>query len=326
LAVIGVGHLGKEHARILSQLPQADLVGVADVNPEQARAVAARCQTRAFSDHRPLVGGVDAAVIAVPTCHHYDVAGEFLRHGVSLLVEKPLAAAPAQAQELVELARKHRAVLQVGHVERYNPAFEALQRLSLRPRFVTCQRLGPYTGRSTDIGAVLDLMIHDLDLLLAWLGPVAGVQSVGVAVVGGREDVANAHLVFANGCTANLTASRVTPAPLRQMRVWCGEGQAVLDFAQRQLTLLRAAGPGQPCGERAPQVVETPQYVEDQLTRELREFVECVRTGARPRVTGDEGRDAVALAARILEGMTLHAEAAAPATLPLPRADKPLAA
>jgi predicted dehydrogenase len=306
VGVVGVGHLGKEHARILASLPDVELAGVADVNLTQARAVAARCDTRAFSDYRPLLGGVDAAVIAVPTVYHHAVAGEFLRQGVPLLVEKPLAVNREQADELVDLARRRGVLLQVGHIERFNPAFEELQRRPLRPRFVSCQRLSGFTGRSTDIGAVLDLMIHDLDLLLALVGAtVTEVRATGLTLLGGREDVAQAHLTFATGCTAHLTASRVNPAPFRRMQVWGHEGHACVDFARRQVTLAQpthAAAPEPPL-----QVVDLDRNQGDQLTRELQEFVHSLRTGAPPLVGGEEGRDAVALADRILACITATA-------------------
>ncbi len=221
LAVIGVGHLGKEHARILSGLPGVELVGVADVNAAQAETVAQRCGTRAFGDYRSLLPLVDAAVVVVPTFQHHAVAADFLRRGIPILVEKPLAADVTQAAELVELARRQAVVLQVGHIERFNPAFEELTRRPFRPRFVSCERIGPFTGRSTDIGAVLDLMIHDLDLLLALVQcPVREVEALGLSVLGGHEDVAQARLLFENGCVANLSVSRVSAAAVRRMQMW----------------------------------------------------------------------------------------------------------
>src|SRR6266478_8297267 len=167
VGVVGVGHLGKEHARILSSLENVELAGVVDVNAEQADAVALRCNTKAYSDYQSLIPCVDAAVIATPTMHHHAVAGSFLRRGIHLLVEKPLTPTLAEGEELVDLARRNGAVLQTGHIERFNPAFEDLHARPLRPRFIMGHRLGVYTGRSTDIGAVLDLMIHDIDLTLA---------------------------------------------------------------------------------------------------------------------------------------------------------------
>ena len=226
MAVIGVGHLGKEHARILAGLPEVELVGVADVNLEQAQAIAGRLACCAYASHRPLLHLADAAVLAVPTVHHYVLAAEFLRRGIPLLVEKPLASSLEQAEELVEIARRQRLVLQVGHIERFNPAFEALRRYHFQPKFVECERVGPFTGRSTDIGVVLDLMIHDLDLLLALIqSPVRSVEALGVAIFGGQEDIANARLQFANGCVANLTTSRASP--VSNAKCACGRRKAM---------------------------------------------------------------------------------------------------
>jgi predicted dehydrogenase len=326
LAVVGVGHLGKEHARILSGMADVDLVGVADVNPAQAEGVALRCGTRAFSDYRALLGEVDGAVVAVPTVSHHGVAAEFLRRGLGVFVEKPLAAELAEAEELVELARRHAAVLQVGHIERFNPAFEELRRRPLRPKFVGCERHGPFSGRSTDVGVVLDLMIHDLDLLLALVqSPVRDVEALGLSVLGGHEDVAQARVRFQNGCVANLSASRVSTAPRRRMQVWAAEGFASVDFANKHVTLVQpseelrrrglnprqldAAGLAQLKAElhgRHLQTRELECQGGDQLTRELQDFTHCMRTGARPRAGGAEGRDALALATRVLERLRAH--------------------
>lgn len=326
LAVIGVGHLGKEHARILAGLPDVELVGVADVNLEQAQVVARRCGTRAYGDYWPLLNLVDAATIVVPTTFHHAIATEFLRRGIPLLVEKPLTATLDQADALVALARRNGAILQVGHIERFNPAFEELLRHPLRPKFVECERLGPFSGRSTDIGAVLDLMIHDLDLLLAFVrSPVRSVEALGVTVFGRHEDVAHARLVFQNGCVANVSASRASATGSRRMRVWAPEGYAGLDFARRQLTLIQPseqlrlqgldvtqleAGGRTLAKDRMfshhLQVRQLDCNQGDQLTCELQHFLQCVRTGERPRVGGDEGRDAVALAARVLESLRAH--------------------
>jgi predicted dehydrogenase len=326
MAVIGVGHLGKEHARILAGLPEVELVGVADVNPDQAQTVARRCGTRGYSDFWPLLNLVDAATIAVPTTYHHAIACEFLRRGLPLLVEKPLAATLDEANALVELAQRHATLLQVGHIERFNPAFEELQRRPLQPKFVECERLGPFSGRSTDIGVVLDLMIHDLDLLLALVeAPVHSVQALGVTVFGQHEDLANARLVFANGCVANVTASRASPTPRRRMRLWAPEGYVSLDWAQRRLTLVQPSAPlrqhGLDVRRLSPSALATlkdelyGRHLEvlhldrnrgDQLTRELQHFIHCVRTGERPRVRGEEGRDALALATRVLESLRAH--------------------
>jgi predicted dehydrogenase len=326
VAVIGVGHLGKEHARILSTLPDAELVGVADVNFEQAQAVAARCRTQAYSDYWPLLNLVDAACLVVPTTYHHSVALEFLRRGIHLLIEKPLATDLRQAEELAAAAHRHQALLQVGHIERFNPAFEELEQHSLQPKFIECERLGPYTGRSTDIGVVLDLMIHDLDLLLALVrAPVRSVDAVGVRIFGQHEDVANARLTFANGCVANVSASRASAAPVRRMRVWAPEGYASLDFARRHLTFVQPSAQLRlhgldvrkldPAGMarlkeelfgRHLEVQHLDRKDGDQLTRELQQFLHCVRTGSRPRVGGDDACAAMALANQVLEAIARH--------------------
>jgi predicted dehydrogenase len=329
VAVVGVGHLGKEHARILASLPEVELVGVVDPNLAQAQSVANRCATRAHSDHRGLVGQVRAAIIAAPTLYHHAVARDFLAAGTHLLVEKPLACNLAQAQELVHLARDHNVLLQVGHIERFNPAFEELQKTPLRPRFIVCERCNGFTGRSTDVGVVLDLMIHDLDLVLALVqAPVARVEALGVAVLGGHEDLAQARVTFADGCVADLTASRVHPEGLRRMRVWGGEGYAGIDFARRHLTLMQPAEfLRQGCIDsrrldppllasirtelfgRYLQVHEmdlSQRYTADQLTRELEEFVRSVRTGQLPRADGQAGENALALASQVLDSIRRH--------------------
>jgi predicted dehydrogenase len=326
VAVVGVGHLGKEHARILATLPDVELVGVADPRPAQAEAVAQRCLTRAYPDHRPLLAVVDAAVVAAPTAWHHAVAADFLARGVPLLVEKPLAADLVQAEDLVALARRHGALLQVGHIERFNPVFEELQRRPLRPKYVRCERCSGFSGRSTDIGVVLDLMIHDLDLVLALVAaPVVRVEALGVAVLGGHEDMAQARLAFADGCVADLTASRVHPTPVRRMHLWGAEGFAGVDFARRHLTLMQPAehlrhrrldsrqlDPAtlttlkSDLFGRHLQVHELDLPAGDQLARELEHFVYCVRTGQRPCVDGAAARDALAVACRVLDSLGRH--------------------
>ncbi|MBY0527688.1 MAG: Gfo/Idh/MocA family oxidoreductase [Gemmataceae bacterium] len=327
LAVIGVGHLGKEHARILAGLPDVELVGVVDVNPEQAQGIARQYGTRAFGVHWPLLNLVDAAVVAVPTVYHHAIATDFISHGIPILVEKPFTSTLAQAEELLGLARQHSALVQVGHIERFNPAFEEIQRRPLQPKFIESQRVGPFTGRSTDIGVVLDLMIHDLDLLLTLVkSPVQRVEAIGATMLGGHEDVVHARISFANGCLANLTASRVSPRPMRRMRIWAPEGYISVDFARRHLTLvqptqrfrhqgldprlLAPTGRGRIKEELFDHYLQTCEMdcnSGDQLTRELEHFVQCVRTNTAPRVSGEDACSAIALATRILDSVRSHA-------------------
>lgn len=330
VAVVGVGHLGKEHARILAALAEADLVGVADPNAAQAEAVAQRCGTAAFPDHRALLGRARAAVIAAPTAFHHRVAVDFLSAGIPVLIEKPITSELSQADELVRLAERHDTLIQVGHIERFNPAFEEVLSRPFRPRYMSCERCGPFSGRSTDVGVVLDLMIHDIDLVLTLArSRVARVEAMGVSVLGGNEDIAQARVTFANGCVADLAASRVHPEPVRRMRAWGPEGYAGIDFASRQATFLqpgealrhgridsRRLDPATLAGLKAElftryiqaeQLDVSKRHAADQLTRELQEFVSCVRTGRSPRVDGAAGRDALALAGEIVAGIREHA-------------------
>jgi predicted dehydrogenase len=327
MAVIGVGHLGQHHARILAGMPDVELVGIADANAEQARAIAAKLGTTPFDHFAPLVDHVDAVSVVTPTIHHHEVAAAFLRKGVPVLVEKPVCRTVAEAEELMALAAKAGVPFQVGHIERFNPAFEELVKRPIRPKFIEAERHGPFTGRSVDIGAVLDLMIHDLDLLLSLVGsPVQHVSAVGAAVFGGHEDMVNARLEFANGCVAHVTASRITKIPKRRLRIWAPEGYAGIDFVTRKLTLVQQSEEVRQHGVRVDQLDAAAKarlkdevfgrYLQvlnldgdrkgDQLTAELKHFVDCVRTGTRPRVSGEDGRNALELAERVLVALRNH--------------------
>jgi predicted dehydrogenase len=327
MAVIGVGHLGQAHARILASLPDVDLVGVVDANAGQARLVAERHGTQPFMDPSELLGQVDAACVVVPTMLHHAVSKPFLERGIPLLIEKPITTTLEQADDLIATARRTGAVLQVGHIERFNPAFEELRARPIRPKFVECERHGPFTGRSTDIGAVLDLMIHDLDLLNALDGSeVVSVEAMGVAVFTRHEDMVNARLQFASGCIAHVTASRIAPLPKRRLRIWAPEGYAGVDFVHRKLSLvqpsdalrrngldMRSVDPARRAqlqsevfGRHLEMYHTACSAPADQLTRELQDFVRAVRTGGPPRVTGEDGRAALALATRVLASVHQH--------------------
>jgi predicted dehydrogenase len=302
------------------------LAGVADVNGAQAKTVAQRCGTIAFDDYRDLLERIDAAVIAVPTYLHHAVASDVLRRGVPALVEKPLAATAKHADELLALSKKHSAMLQVGHIERFNPAFEELCSRTLTPKYVFCERLGGYTGRSMDVGVVLDLMIHDIDLVLALVSsPVSRVEALGVAVLGTPEDMATVRITFANRCVVDLRASRLSPAPSRLMQVWGPEGFARIDFASKKLTLMqpsaalcRHRSEEQPFdnatvatlkGDLFGRHLQTMEFSGDgcdQLTAELKDFVRCVQIGERPRAGGEEGHAALVLAEQILDAISRH--------------------
>jgi predicted dehydrogenase len=326
-AVIGVGHLGQHHARILAGLPDVELVGVMDASAEQARLIAERLNTTPYESIEPLLTRVDAVSVVTPTIHHHTVASAFLKAGVPVLVEKPVCRTVAEADDLIALADSAGVPFQVGHIERFNPAFEELLRRPIRAKFIEAERHGPYTGRSIDIGAVLDLMIHDLDLLLSLVGsPVKSVAAVGAAVFGGHEDMVNARLEFANGCVAHVTASRITRLPKRRLRVWAPEGYAGIDFVTRKLILVQMSEEVRRNGLRVDALDQAARaklkddlfgrYLQvlnldgdrkgDQLTAELKHFLDCVRTGNQPRVTGRDGRNALELAERVLAALHAH--------------------
>lgn len=345
VGVVGVGHLGQHHARVLAAMPGVRLVGVADSSPERATAIAARCQTAALTDYRRLLAAVDAVVVAVPTALHRAVAGAFLERGIATLVEKPMAATLADAEHLVALADAAGAVVQVGHIERFNPVLRALDRLPMRPKYINAERLSTFTFRSTDIGVVLDLMIHDLDLILAMIAaPVRSVAAVGVSVFGAHEDVANARIEFQDGSVANITASRASETATRKLRIWGAEGYASLDLAARQARLIRPSESlrrgrlelegvdlTQPAAIKA-HVFGTMLRVDtvvcegpEPLALELEDFVAAARGGSRPRVGGEEGLRAMRLADQVLRSLEAHQwdGAAAPVPVPAPLPAEP---
>ena len=326
VGVVGVGHLGQHHARILASLPDVELVAVADSRPEQAQTVADRYGTRAVSDYHELLGRVDAVSIAVPTVLHREVAGTFLSRGIPALVEKPLASSLAEAELLVSLSHSTGALLQVGHIERFNPALSALHQMAIRPKYINAERLSTYTFRSTDIGVVLDLMIHDIDLVLSLTAsPVRSAAAVGVSLFGEHEDVANARIEFEDGTVANLTASRASYTAVRKMRIWGTEGYVSLDFAARQATLvqpseeflsgqlgLEGVDLSQPSAVkehlfgRVLRVDQVQTAGREPLALELEDFVQALRDGSRPRVNGDDALRAMRVADQVLKSLNAH--------------------
>jgi predicted dehydrogenase len=325
VAVIGVGSLGKEHARIYAALSAAgtvELAGVFDVHAEHAAAIAGRLGTRAFPTVEQAAAAADALSIVTPTITHFELARDLLKQGKHLLVEKPMTETGAQAAELVSLAQAHSAVLQVGHVERFNPVFKFLTKACRVPRFIEAHRLSPYPRRSTDIGVVLDLMIHDLDVVLAFVNsPVASVDSVGMAVLSTTEDIANARLRFANGCVANLTASRVSAEKMRKIRVFsAGEAPSYvsLDYKEQKGFLFRLAQTDEAPSSLLQKFLHAndsaivsefagkkilrepvPIQKDEPLKLELEHFVECVQARQRPLVSGESAKLALDLALEI---------------------------
>ena len=303
VAVIGVGHLGRHHARILAGMDGVELVGVADTNVQRAREIADAHGTSAIEDAAALVGAVDAVVVATPTESHAAVATPFLEAGAAVLVEKPLTRTVEQADALVALAAARGATLAVGHTERFNPAFAAARPRLTAPRFIEGHRLGTFPDRSLDIDVVFDLMIHDIDLVLATVGSrVAAIDAVGVPVLTPRFDIANVRLRFENGCIANLTASRISRDRTRKIRFFQPESYVAIDFAAQELEIWRLVRPpaGMPSIEGGAVAVERAEP----LARELEDFIAAVRDRRAPEVPGESGREALALAQQITEQMT----------------------
>jgi predicted dehydrogenase len=326
LAVVGAGHLGKFHARLLANAPDVELVGVVDPLPAQRENVAQECGTWPFADVREVVDRLDGAIVATPTKFHHQVCMDLLRRGIPVLVEKPMASTVSQCDDLVGVARRNRIALQVGHIERFNPAFVAAQSYLRDVKYIEATRAAGFTGRSMDIGVVLDLMIHDLDLVMALAGsPVRNVQALGMALVGRQEDVAQVRLEFENGCVANLQASRVSPTLNRRMQVWSATGFADIDFGNRTANVIR---PSEQILKRA---VDFEQLSSDEradfrdrLTTDLlpnfaievpaanamqdeqRDFIDAVRQGRPPVVSGEHGREVVAVAEQIVAGIAEH--------------------
>jgi predicted dehydrogenase len=301
IAVIGVGHLGQHHARLLASMDDVELVGIVDTKPGRAEQVAAACGTRAWPAAGDLLGRIDAVTIAVPTVSHLDVALPFLERGISALVEKPVAPTVADAERLISTAASAGAIFAAGHTERFNPAVVAALPLVSDPRFVEVHRLGTFPERSLDIDVIFDLMIHDLDLLLAAVdSEVVSIEAVGVNVLTPRTDIANARLRFASGCIANVTASRISRERVRKVRFFQHDSYVSIDYAAQEVEVYRLAPRGAvpPIEGGKLDVVN-----EEPLRRELVDFVDAVRHKREPGVTGQAGRDALELATRIAEKM-----------------------
>jgi len=301
-AVIGVGYLGRFHAQKYRQLPGSTLVGVVDASAETAQKVAAELQTTAFTDYRQLLGKVDAVSIAVPTPMHFQVAKEFLETGVHVLVEKPITTTVAEADELIAIAARKSCVLQVGHLERFNPAIVAAAGILKTPRFVESHRLAPFKQRGTDVSVVLDLMIHDIDLIQELVGaPIESIDAAGSAIFSGDLDIANARIRFTNGCVANTTASRVSLKQERKIRIFQSDAYLSIDLQQKILTVIRKKGDA-PVESPAQVAIEERTFDQgDALLDEIEAFLRAVREGTSPVVTGEHGRRALETATKIAE-------------------------
>ncbi len=304
VGVIGVGYLGRLHAQKMASFDDVVLVGVCDADLERGKAVAEEFGTSFRTDTRKLLKEVDAVSIAVPTIAHFRVAMEAIRAGVHVLLEKPIAATVREGRGLVREADARRLVFQIGHLERFNPAVLSAASVLKEPKFVECHRLGMFGGRGADVDVVLDLMIHDIDLILSFVrSSVAQIHAVGVPVISPNIDIANARLSFANGCVANVTASRVSVRKQRKIRIFQEDAYVSMDFVEHNIQIYRRIFPQGKDGtpEITGELLETEKG--DALRDEIRSFVDCVRTGAAPRVSGADGLAALEVAFRILRKM-----------------------
>jgi predicted dehydrogenase len=303
VGVVGVGYLGQHHARIYSEMPGVELVGVADIDTEKANAIAAQTGCRAYGDYHTLLNQVQAVSVVVPTVLHHRVALEFLKAGVDVLLEKPMTVTLQEADDLIQGSEKKGSLLQIGHLERFNSVVRALSGRIQKPRFIESHRLGPFVERGTDVHVVLDLMIHDIDIILSLVNsPVELIRAVGVPVISPQIDIANARIEFANGCVANVTASRVSREKMRKIRIFQPDAYISLDYLQQEVMICRRVLEGQ--GER-PQITMERLEIEKEepLEAEIAAFIECVCTRKRPVVSGQEGREALRVALEILKAI-----------------------
>jgi predicted dehydrogenase len=301
-AVIGVGYLGRFHAQKYAQLPVCELVAVVDGREEVRKAVAGEVGTQALADYRGLLGKVDAVSVVTPTPAHFEIADAFLAAGAHVLVEKPITETPEQARALIAQAAKFDRILQVGHLERFNAAVLAAEPHITTPRFMECTRLAPYKARGTDVNVVLDLMIHDIDLVQSLANSeIESIDAIGTPVFSGEIDIANARIRFANGCVANTTASRVSLKTERKLRIFEDAAYISLDLQQKILTLIRKRE-GEPQPGQLPVNIEEANLEQgDALKSEIESFLDCIRNNKRPLVSGEDGLRALETAIRISE-------------------------
>jgi predicted dehydrogenase len=307
-AVVGAGYLGRFHAQKYASLPNSQLIGVADAQAATGEQLAAELGTRAFTDYRDLLGQVDAVSIVTPTTSHQKIAQAFLEAGAHVLVEKPMTVTIPEAESLIAAARRADRVLQVGHLERFNAAVQAVQPILTVPRFIESARLAPFKHRGTEVDVVLDLMIHDIDLILSIVrSPVVSVDAIGTSVFSGEVDIANARLRFANGCVANATASRVSLKTERKLRLFQDDAYVSIDLHQKVLTVIRkGAGLG---ADGMPQVAidETSYEQGDALRLEIEAFLQAASSGTPPLVSGEDGLAALRTAISITDQVALTA-------------------
>ena len=310
LGVIGVGYVGELHAQKYAAMEDVDLVGVADQDFARAQEVARRYNTTPYSSHTELLPFLDGASLAVPTLSHFEVGYEMLGHGVHLLIEKPITLNLGDAERLIERAQENGAVLQIGHIERFNPAVMKMESLISKPIFIESHRLNFFTKRGTDVDVVLDLMIHDLDIILHIVNSdIEDIDAVGMPVVSDKIDIANVRIIFANGTVANVTASRVSSESLRMLRIFQPDTHISVDYGNRRITVTQLKGV-KVLADRTPAVHREDEFpYSDPLADQLSSFVKAIKKGIEPKVSGLDGKRALAVSLSIIEQITQKSSA-----------------
>lgn len=309
IGVIGVGYLGKFHAHKYMAMPEVELVGVADANPASAAEVAAFCNTTAFDDYQELLDKVDAVSVVVPTSLHHEVAKRCLLAGVDIMLEKPMTTTLEEADALIDLAEKKERILQVGHIERYNPAILAMEEHITQPLFIESHRIHVFKPRGLDVDVVLDLMIHDIDIILSLVkSPIASMHAVGMEVFTQTTDIANVRLIFANGCTANLTVSRISHENIRRLRIFQPNSFVAVDYGKKEITVIKPGKEMDANNMPQEEIISSCYLHQDALEMELLDFVKNVRTRTQPKVSGREGRLALAVAQEIIAMIKKHTQ------------------
>lgn len=306
LAVVGAGRMGQHHAKFLSQIESCSFEGVVDVDAKKSEKVAAAWRTKSYTNYQHLFGKVKGMVIAAPTPLHYSIGKDCLENGIHCLIEKPLCEKVEEAEELIQIAQNKNLILQVGHVERFNPAVIAAQKYIRDPKFIEVNRLGPYDPRVAHIGVVLDLMIHDLDIVLFLVNSkIQSLESFGAKVLSDYEDIVKCRLRFVNGCIVDLSASRISLEQYRRIRIFQSDAYLSLDYVHRELKVYRRKNPVIKSFNDI-EILRPALKKEEPLKLELEHFIECLQEGKQPHVTGEHGRDAMDLGLEILQQLQLH--------------------
>ena len=310
LGVVGVGYVGELHAQKYAAMEDIDLVGLADIDFERAKDVARKYNTKGYNSHTELLAHVDGLSLAVPAASHYEIGHDILTYGTHLLIEKPITLKVGDADRLIEIAKRNKAILQVGHIERFNPAVVRMGSLLSKPVFIESQRLNSFIKRGTDVDVILDLMIHDLDIVLHLVNSeIEEVDAVGMPVVTDKIDIANVRIIFGNGTVANLTASRVSHESLRMVRILQPDSYISVDYGKRKISVTQIKGDTRNPPNLFPIVNKEEEFPDsDPMADQIRSFVEAIRNGTAPKVSGDDGKKVLAVALSIIEQINRKAK------------------